>query len=152
MKRDDGSTGTGTSKTKAGRNPRSEYPTMDSDCSLYRTRFGHLDMISRDLYSGEGQCRGRLVTDGSRIVVCCCARLADSLCFGGAHVHEDRLYRGTERAVRSGDGEGGAYIVPPERTPALRACPFCGAPLLHCRGIATDNYNDADKPREEPAI
>ncbi len=130
----------------------SEYPRMDSDCRAYGIRFGHLDAVSRDIYSGEGQCSGRLVTDGNRIVVCCCASLADSLCFGGAHIHEGRLYMGPDSVAYSDDGEGGEYIVPPDRAPALRTCPYCGSPLLRCRGVATNNYNHCIDGMKESAI
>ena len=108
----------------------SEYPDIDSDTVLYSRRFDQVASSLRRMYDGARQCQGWLVHDGRHVLVCCCADLADAICFEGMHIHERRLYKAAQMHSVVDDGEGGKYIVPPERSYGYERCPFCNAVML----------------------
>ena len=108
----------------------SEYPRIDSDTMLYSRQFDRIASTLRGMYDGPGQCQGWLVHDGRHVLVCCCSDLADAICYGGMHIHERRIYKAAQMHSVVDDGEGGRYIVPPERSCGYERCPFGNAVML----------------------
>ena len=112
----------------------SEYDIFEPD---FVSNSRLLDEISRKEHDILlGQCKGTLVSDGTRVVICCCRELADALCFNGAHIHEGRLYLARRHKGPYPDGEGGAFLIKEEPPTPLSACPFCHAVLIPHKRLA----------------
>lgn len=112
----------------------SEYDAFEDDFVRYSRRMGAIDADLRGLYSGPGQCEGVLVHDTDRVIICCCRRLADAICYGGAHVHDGFLFFRRDPPEFHDDGQGGTYMIEGAPSAYYLKCPFCEASLLpHAR-------------------
>jgi len=109
----------------------SEYPEMDDLTRYYSERYRQIGSeLFRMFRLERGQCQGRLVSDGRKVLVACCIDLADAVCFEGMHIHERLLYKAAQTVSVDSDDEGGTYVIPADLQMGLDHCPFCGAPIL----------------------
>ena len=106
----------------------SEYDVFEPDFAANSKLLEEVDRREYEILLG--QCKGTLVSDGTRVVVCCCRDLAEAVCFRGAHIHDGRLYlaRGTRGPFS--DGDGGVYLIREAPPAPLSNCPFCDAVLI----------------------
>lgn len=114
------------------------------EAGRYMDDFADEDLELHKRYtSGYAQCIGNLVSDGHRITVVCCKKMATAVVYGHAHMHNGEFYINDREDDYAFDQNGVmSAIKGDEPARAMKKCPFCGAALNIVPPILVEKFRE----------
>jgi len=106
------------------------FEAVKADCDLYSREFAEIEKRREALLSGYGQCRGNLVSDGLRIVVCCCERMRERVVKDRVIVRFGSLAIAWGAREKVEQEDGTSYVMDDFAFRGTNSCPFCRAKLF----------------------